>query len=256
MSNQEALRGDKEYKTIVISDIHLGAKWSSVNEATAFIKSHSCETLILCGDIIDGWAIMRSSKQRWTSQHSAFVKAILDIAHSTKIVYIKGNHDDFLERLIPIQFTNIEVVNDIIYESCGKRFLVLHGDLFDNVTASARWLSKLGDIGYTLLLTINKFYNFRREKLGLPYVSFASKVKQRVKKSVSQMSAFEENLAKLARSMKCTGIICGHIHHPEIKVIDGIDYLNAGDWIESLSALTESYSGEWSLIYAKPENKE
>ncbi len=242
------------FRTIIISDVHLGSKWSAAKEATRFIKEHSCERLILNGDIIDGWAIMRGSEEKWKRKHTAFVKAVLDISLDTEVLYIKGNHDDFLDRIVPINFINISVLGDYILECGDKRYFVLHGDIFDNVTTSAKWLSKLGDIGYSALLMLNRFCNYVRLKRGLPNVSFASRIKQRVKTSVSQLSNFEQNLADLARSKRCQGVICGHIHHPEIKLIDGIEYLNSGDWIESLSALAEDFDGNWSLL--RVESKE
>ncbi|MFI3285370.1 MAG: UDP-2,3-diacylglucosamine diphosphatase [Rikenellaceae bacterium] len=241
----------KRYKTIVISDVHLGSKWSAAKEATRFLKENSCERLILCGDIIDGWAIMRGSKEKWKRKHTAFIKSVLDISLCSEVIYIKGNHDDFLDRLVPITFANISVVTDYILESGKKRYFVLHGDIFDNVTTSAKWLSKLGDIGYSMLLMFNRFYNFIRIKSGKPYVSFASRIKQKVKTSVSKLSNFEESLAELARAKRCDGVICGHIHRPEIKDIGGIEYLNSGDWIESLSALVEEHDGTWSLKYVQ-----
>ncbi|MFR9534918.1 MAG: UDP-2,3-diacylglucosamine diphosphatase [Rikenellaceae bacterium] len=244
----------KKFRTIVISDVHLGSKWSSAEEATRFLEENSCERLILCGDIIDGWAIMRGSKEKWKRQHTAFVKTILDTSIDTEVIYIKGNHDDFLDRLVPIHFANISITADYILRSGKKSYFVLHGDIFDNVTTSMRWLSKLGDVGYSTLLMLNRFYNFIRIKRGLPHVSFASNIKQRVKTSVSQLSNFEQNLADLARSKRCQGVICGHIHRPEIKLIDGVEYLNSGDWIESNSALVEDFDGNWSLI--KKEIKE
>ncbi|MFI3281746.1 MAG: UDP-2,3-diacylglucosamine diphosphatase [Rikenellaceae bacterium] len=249
----------KRYRTIVVSDVHLGSKWSSAKEATRFIQENSCERLILCGDIIDGWAIMRGSREKWKRKHTAFASAVLDASTDTEVIYIKGNHDDFLDRLVPMQFSNISILTDYTLESAdGKRYFVLHGDLFDNVTTSAKWLSKLGDIGYSTLLMLNRIYNFIRDKRGLPYSSFASNIKQRVKTSVSQMSNFEQNLADLARSKRCQGVICGHIHRPEIKDIGGVTYLNSGDWIDSLSALVEDFEGNWSLIFQekKQEQKE
>jgi UDP-2,3-diacylglucosamine pyrophosphatase LpxH len=237
----------KDYRTIVLSDIHLGSKWSKSREATRFLKNNSCETLILCGDIIDGWAILRGKKAKWKRRHTNFMKALLSIAHNTRIVYVRGNHDDFLDRVIPVEFMGISILRDWVYVSWEKRYYVLHGDVFDRVTSSMSWLAKVGDVGYTLLLWANKIYNRRRVKKGLPYYSFAAEIKQKVKASVSHISDFERHVVEIARQKGCDGVICGHIHHPEIRTIDGIEYLNAGDWIESLSALTEDHDGRWSI---------
>lgn len=236
-----------DYRTIVMSDVHLGSKWSKTKEATEFLKQYSCETLILCGDIIDGWAIMRGRSVRWKKRHTNFIKALLDISHKTRIIYLRGNHDDFLDRVCPINFLNMEIVKDFVYESGGKRYYVLHGDLFDSVTTHMSWLSKLGDVGYSLLLSINRFYNQRRLRKGLPYRSIAREIKSKVKATLSSLDKFEEHICEIARDKRCQGVICGHIHHPEIRDINGIQYLNSGDWVESLSALTESFDGEWSI---------
>ncbi len=242
-----------KYKTIVISDVHLGSKWSATKEATRFIKQNSCETLILCGDIIDGWAILRGKSQKWKRRHTNFVAAILEIATTTKVIYVRGNHDDFLERLIPLEFLNISVVEDMIYESFGKKYYVLHGDIFDNITSHWGWLAKLGDVGYSMLLWYNKFHNRNRIRKGLPYESIASKVKNKVKASVSYISDYEGKITTLAQSRGCQGVICGHIHHPEISDMNGVQYLNSGDWVESLSALTEDHEGKWELhFHEKP----
>ncbi len=240
-------RNKYKYKTIVMSDVHLGSKWSKTKEATQFIRDNSCETLILCGDIVDGWAIMRGNKAKWKRIHTDFVSALLDIMDRTKIIYIRGNHDDFLDRVIPLSFLNLEIVHNYVYESNNKRYFVLHGDVFDKVTSSMSWLSKIGDVGYSLLLLFNKYYNNRRLRKGLPYYSIAQKIKHKVKASVSFVSNFEEHVVNLAKTHSCDGVICGHIHHPEIKTIKGVEYLNSGDWVESLSALTEDYDGNWSL---------
>lgn len=235
------------HKTIIVSDIHLGSKWSKTKEVTKFLKMNSCQTLILCGDIIDGWAIMRSKKTKWKRRHTNFMKVLLDISHDTKIIYIRGNHDDFLDRIMPINFLNISIVKDYVYTSGDKRFYVLHGDVFDKVTSSMSWLAKVGDVGYSLLLWINKVYNHRRIKRGLPYYSIAREIKNRVKASISYISDFEKHIVEIADTKGCSGVICGHIHHPDIKQLGHITYLNSGDWVESLSALIEDFDGNWSI---------
>ncbi|GAB6123947.1 UDP-2,3-diacylglucosamine diphosphatase [Dysgonomonas termitidis] len=245
----------KHHKTIVLSDIHLGSKWSKAKEATKYLKENTCDTLILCGDIIDGWQLMRGKKAKWKKRHSNFIKLLLDIQHDTKIIYLRGNHDDFLDRILPLQFQNIKIVKDYIHTSNGKRFYVIHGDVFDMVTSRYSWLSKIGDVGYTLLMWVNKYYNNRRLKKGLPYYSLSREVKKRVKASVSYISDYEKHIVEIARKKKCDGVICGHIHHPEKAYYDEILYLNSGDWVESLSALTEDYEGNWEVVMYNQEDK-
>lgn len=245
----------KHHKTIVLSDIHLGSKWSKAKEATKYLKENTCDTLILCGDIIDGWQLMRGKKAKWKKRYSNFIKLLLDIQHDTKIIYLRGNHDDFLDRILPLQFQNIKIVKDYIHTSNGKRFYVIHGDVFDMVTSRYSWLSKIGDVGYTLLMWVNKYYNNRRLKKGLPYYSLSREVKKRVKASVSYISDYEKHIVEIARKKKCDGVICGHIHHPEKAYYDEILYLNSGDWVESLSALTEDYEGNWEVVMYNQEEK-
>lgn len=240
---------EKHHKTIVLSDIHIGSKWSKTKEVIKFLKQNSCDTLILCGDIIDGWAIRRGKSDKWKRRHTNFIKVILDMSHNTEIIYIRGNHDDFLDRVTPMNFLNINITNNFMYESCGKRYYVLHGDIFDKITSSLSWLAKIGDIGYSLLLWINRYYNQKRLKKGLPYYSIAREIKQKVKASVNYISDFERHIVDIAKQKECDGVICGHIHHPEIKDFGSVKYLNSGDWIESLSALTEDYEGNWSIYY-------
>lgn len=244
------------HKTIVLSDIHLGSKWSKVKEVTQFLKDNTCETLILCGDIIDGWDLVRGRKGKWRRRHTKFIKLLLDLQHHTKIIYIRGNHDDFLDRIVPFRFQNIEILKDYIHISGDKRFYVLHGDIFDTVTSRFSWLSKLGDIGYSTLMTFNKWYNDRRLLKGLPYYPISKNVKNRVKASVSYISDFQEHIAKVAKQKKCDGVICGHIHHPEKCYYDDVLYLNSGDWVESLSALTEDFDGQWDIVFYNQIAKE
>lgn len=245
----------KHHKAIVLSDIHLGSKWSKVQEVTNFLKHNTCDTLFLCGDIIDGWKLMRGGKDRWQKEHTEFIKLLLDIQHETQIIYLRGNHDDFLDKVAPMNFQNIRIVKDYIYVSGGKRYYIIHGDIFDSVTTRLSWLSKIGDVGYSILLAINKLYNSRRLKKGLPYYSLSKEIKQKVKLSVSYISDYETHIVNVANKKKCDGVICGHIHHPEKRYYGDTLYLNSGDWVESLSALTEDYDGNWDLVYYhQPEN--
>lgn len=246
----------KHHRTIVLSDIHLGSKWSKAREVTQYLKENTCDTLILCGDIIDGWQLMLGRKAKWKKRHSNFIKLLLDLQRTTNIIYLRGNHDDFLDRILPLNFQNIQIVEDYIYESGNKRFYILHGDVFDLVTSRYSWLSKIGDMGYSLLMWLNRYYNNRRLKKGLSYYSLSRDIKKKVKASVSYISDYEKHIVDIARRKKCDGVICGHIHQPEKRYYDDILYLNSGDWVESLSALTEDYDGNWQVVYYIPENQD
>lgn len=237
------------YKTIVLSDIHLGSKSSKAKEVSRFLKSNTCDKLILNGDIIDGWQLRKGGK--WKKKHTRFFRTVLKMMekHKTEVIYLRGNHDDFMDNILPFVFGKIHLVKDYIYYSHGRKFLILHGDVFDSITTGFRWIAKLGDVGYTFLLWVNKIYNYWRLRRGLPYYSLSQVVKQKVKSAVSYISNYEEELVKLARSKGCDGVICGHIHHPAITQYFDILYLNSGDWVESLTALVEDYNGEWKIIY-------
>lgn len=238
-----------KYKTIIVSDLHLGRKDSKVDEIIDFLKKNECETLILNGDIIDGWHLQRGGK--WNKTHSNFIKKIMNLIakSTTKIIYLRGNHDDFLDTLLPFSIgDNFEIRNDYYLESNGCKYLVLHGDIFDTITSKATSLSKLGDIGYEILLWINRKYNRRRIKKGLPYKSISQRAKESVKYLINFILKFESRAINLAKQKKCGGIICGHVHTPAKKIIDGIIYLNSGDWVENKTALVEKYNGNWEII--------
>lgn len=240
---------ETHFKTIVVSDIHLGTKGSKAKEIVRFLKQYSCENLILNGDIIDGWQLKKSGC--WKRKHTRFFNRILKMIenHSTKVFYLRGNHDDFLDQILPIQIGNLSIQSDMIYESNGKKYFIAHGDVFDSITTKLRWIAYLGDVGYTFLLWLNRLVNYYRRKSGLPYYSLSQYVKGKVKSAVSYVDQYEKELAKMARSKGSDGIICGHIHKAEIRTIDGIEYLNSGDWVETMSALAEDHDGNWQLIY-------
>lgn len=237
------------YKTIVISDIHLGTKGSKAKEVVRFLKQFKCDNLILNGDIIDGWQLKKSGS--WKRKHTRVFNRVLKMidADRTKVFYLRGNHDDFLDQVLPLEIGNLSILKDMVYESGGKRFFVAHGDVFDSVTTNFRWIAYLGDIGYTFLLWLNARVNHIRRKKGLPYYSLSQYIKSRVKSAVSYIDDYEKELAKMAKSKGFDGIICGHIHKAEIREIDGISYFNSGDWVETLSALAEDHDGNWQLIY-------
>lgn len=237
------------YKTIVISDVHLGTKASKAKELVRFLKSNTCEKLILNGDIIDGWRLKKTGK--WKKKHTRFFKIIIKMMDkiNTEVIYVRGNHDDFLDTMIPFTVGNFQIRKDYVHHSNGKKYYVMHGDIFDKITSKLRWLAKLGDVGYTLLLWINKIYNNSRLKKGLPYYSLSQEIKHRVKSAVSYISSYKNELVQFARMKNCDGIICGHIHQPDIQNYDGYEYLNSGDWVESLSALVEHFNGKWKILY-------
>jgi UDP-2,3-diacylglucosamine pyrophosphatase LpxH len=237
------------YKTIVISDVHLGTKNSKAKELLKFLKMHTCDKLILNGDIVDGWRLQKSGK--WEKHHSSLLKYIIKLIDQkkTQVVYIRGNHDDFVDKIIPFTFQKLTIVREHYHMSSNKKYLVIHGDIFDHITSKMRWLAKLGDLGYSLLLWINKIYNNRRIRRGKSYFSISKVIKHKVKQAVSYISNFEEKLTNLASARHCDGIICGHIHHPDISIKRNIEYMNSGDWVESLSALVEKNDGTWHILY-------
>lgn len=237
------------FKTIILSDIHLGISNSHVREVVYFLRHHTCDKLILNGDIIDGWQLRKSGK--WKKKHTAFFKLLMKWLSmtDTQVVYLRGNHDDFLDEVLPLEFGNFSILRTHIHESFGKKYYVVHGDIFDTVTTRLKWIAKLGDTGYTFLLWLNRHYNQYRMKRGLPYYSLSQVVKQKVKTAVSFISDYEQELCAVARTEKCDGVICGHIHQPANKEVHGIHYLNSGDWVETLSAITESVDGHWNILY-------
>ena len=248
----------KFYPTIVISDVHLGTEHSKTAELAEFLRTVNCDTLILNGDIIDGWHLQKGGKGKWKKEHTDFFKIIMKMMenHNTKVIYVRGNHDDFIDYIAPLSFANINIVKDYMHVKNGKRYYVVHGDIFDNVTSKMVWLAKLGDVGYTLLLWVNRIYNKNRTKRGLPYFSLSQSIKQKVKSAVSYISNYENELVSLARSRHADGIICGHIHQPAYRMIDGIHYLNSGDWVESMSALLEHEDGTWEVYMHTNATKE
>jgi UDP-2,3-diacylglucosamine pyrophosphatase LpxH len=240
-----------KYKSIFVSDIHLGTKFSKADEFLDFLRENESENLYLVGDIIDGWAIKR--KFRWDQSHSDVIQKILRKARKgTNVYFILGNHDDFLRPFIPIFLgDSLTVLNEIEYNAInGKRYYVTHGDFFDSVTMTKRWLAILGDIGYGFLLNLNQYIYFIRRKFGIRrYWSLSKYVKDSVKSSVSFINDFESVLAQHAKHKNYDGIICGHIHKAQMKDIQGIEYKNSGDWVESCSALVETLDGEWKIVY-------
>lgn len=242
---------EKTYRSIFISDVHLGTKDCKANQLNNFLKHNNCNTLYLVGDIIDAWKIQQN-RWRWRQSHTNVIRRILGHAkRGTHIVYIAGNHDEFLRPLIPygIGFGKIEIVNQATHTGAdGRRYLVTHGDLFDGITRLAPWISFLGDRAYDVVISINSRFNWIRHKMGFGYWSLSQYLKKRVKKAIDFIFQFEQNLATYCKKRGFDGVICGHIHHAEIKQIDGVTYMNDGDWVESCTALVEHHDGRWEIV--------
>jgi UDP-2,3-diacylglucosamine pyrophosphatase LpxH len=240
-----------KYKSIFISDVHLGTKDSRADLAANFLKYNTCENLFLVGDIIDGWRIQQK-KWHWKKSHSAFIRRILKLSRdNTSITYVTGNHDEFLRPYVgSFSLGNINIVNSAEYRSInGEKYLIVHGDMFDGITRLAPWLSFLGDKAYDCVLWLNTKFNWWRHKLGFGYWSLSRFLKHKVKKAVDFVFKFELNVTSYAAKRNFDGIICGHIHTPEIKTINGVTYMNTGDWVESCSALVEHHDGLWEIVY-------
>lgn len=243
---------EKKYRTIFISDVHLGTKDCKANQLNNFLKHNTCDTLYMVGDIIDAWKIQQN-RWKWNQTHSNVIRRVLGHAkRDTKIIYIAGNHDEFLRPLIPygIGFGRIEILNQTEHVGVdGKRYLVTHGDLFDGITRLAPWISFLGDRAYDTILSFNSKFNWIRHRMGFGYWSLSQYLKRRVKKAVDFIFQFEKNLATYCKKRGYDGVIAGHVHNPEIKEINGVMYMNDGDWVESISSLVETHEGDWILIH-------
>jgi len=241
----------KTYRTIFVSDVHLGTRDCKADQLDNFLKNNSCDTLYLVGDIIDAWRIQQN-KWKWKQSHTNVVRRVLLHAkRGTRVVYIAGNHDEFLRPMMPYGFSFglVEIHNQIEHIGAdGKHYLVVHGDMFDGLTRLAPWLSFLGDKAYDVILSLNSKFNWIRHRFGFGYFSLSQYLKTRVKKAVDFIFHFEKNLANYCKKRGFDGVICGHIHHAEIKNIDGIVYMNDGDWVESCSALVEHHDGRWEIV--------
>lgn len=228
--------------------MHLGTVDCKIDEVNHFLKHTHCDKLVLNGDIIDGWSLAR--RGGWTEQHTRFIRLALKKLekHNTEVIYLRGNHDDILTRFLPLAFGKLQIVNEHIHTGVRGRYLVVHGDGFDAITMNHQWLAVLGDIGYQSLLRINRTYNKYRAWRGKEYFSLSKAIKARVKSAVNFIGKYEEQLQNFARKRDCSGIICGHIHTPENKMINDIHYLNSGDWVESLTALVEHPDGRFEIL--------
>jgi len=242
-------RERKKFRAVFVSDIHLGTPDSKVHEVIDFLKQLQCEKLVLNGDIIDGWALKRGS--RWRKRHSRFIRQVLKMVEKedVEVIYCRGNHDDILDRFLPLAFGPVNFVKEHIHHGLnGEKYLVVHGDGFDSVSTNHKWLAVLGAVGYDSMLSLNRLYNRYRAWRGLGYYSLSQKVKARVKSAVKFVDNYEFQLQQYAKHRKCDGIICGHIHTPQDKQVGDIRYLNSGDWVESLTAVVEHLDGRMELI--------
>ena len=244
------------YRTVWISDLHLGTPGCQAVALLDFLKRVDCDTLYLVGDIIDGWQLRRS--WYWPQSHNDVVQKILRKARKgTRVVFVPGNHDEFARRYLEHTFGGVEVVEDAVHTTAdGRRLWITHGDLFDGVIQCAKWLAYLGDSAYGATLKLNQWFNSVRARFGLPYWSLSGYLKLKVKRAVSYVSDFEMAVAREARKRGMHGVVCGHIHHAEMREIDGVLYCNDGDWVESLTALVEHADGrleitDWSALRAR-----
>jgi UDP-2,3-diacylglucosamine pyrophosphatase LpxH len=242
-------------RTVWISDVHLGFRGCSAEMLHDFLLNVECETLYLVGDIIDIWSMKRGFF--WPQAHNNVIRALLDKARQgTRVVYVPGNHDEMFRDHADTLFGNVEIVERAVHRTRdGKRLLVIHGDEFDSIVTCHPWLAKLGNYAYDWLLASNRWLNTIRRKLGLGYWSLAGFLKRKVKNAVNYISGFEDAVARDAQRRGVDGVICGHIHHAEIRRIGEIAYHNCGDWVESNTALIERFNGGIELLHWSNESQ-
>jgi UDP-2,3-diacylglucosamine pyrophosphatase LpxH len=234
-------------RTVWISDLHLGTPGCQARALLDFLRQVDCETLYLVGDIIDGWQLRRS--WYWPQAHNDVVQKILRKARKgTRVVFVPGNHDEFARRYVEHNFGGVDVVDEAVHTTAdGRRLWVTHGDHFDGVIQCAKWLAYVGDWAYERTLQINSWFNRARARLGLPYWSLSKYLKGKVKRAVNYIGDFEAAVAREARQRGLHGVVCGHIHHAEIREVEGVLYCNDGDWVESLTALLEHHDGRLEI---------
>jgi UDP-2,3-diacylglucosamine pyrophosphatase LpxH len=248
------------YRSIFISDVHLGTRDSQADQLAKFLKFNHAENLYLVGDIIDGWA-MSESRTHWAQSHTNVIRRILTKSkRGTKVIYITGNHDEFLRKYTGLDLGNIVLRDEVVHVTAdGERIWVIHGDQFDGVIRCHKWLAHVGDWAYGFALWLNRYYNAWRARFGKDYWSLSAYLKHRVKKAVNYISQFETLLADACREKGLDGVLCGHIHHAEIQSFEGVTYYNTGDWVESCTAIVEDFDGtlrilKWAHIGHTDEN--
>ncbi len=239
----------RHYRSIFISDLHLGTRGCQAGLVLDFLRHNDADTIFLVGDIIDGWR-MRASFY-WPQQHNDVIQKLLrKVRHGARMIFVPGNHDEFARQFIGLTFGGIEIARNSTHVTAdGKRYLVMHGDEFDVVVRHSKWLAFLGDWAYDAALFINTHFNAARRFLGFGYWSFSAWAKLKVKNAVNFIGAFERELAAEARRRGADGVICGHIHHPVIHDINGITYVNTGDFVESCSFVVEHDDGRLEVRF-------
>ena len=236
------------YRTVFISDVHLGTRGCQAELLLDFIRHIDCQTLYLVGDIIDGWRL--KSGWYWPQAHNDVVQKVLRMARKgVRVVYVPGNHDEFARQFGGLHFGGVEILHDDIHETFdGRRLLVMHGDHFDGVVRYARWLALFGDWAYTIVLTLNTLFNRVRRRLGFGYWSLSAYLKGKVKNAIKFIDDFEGAVAEEARRRGVDGVVCGHIHKAELRETHGVLYANDGDWVESCTALVEHPDGRLEIV--------
>lgn len=243
------------YRTAWISDVHLGTRGANAPALLRFLRDHEFGTLYIVGDLLDIWSLRR--RRYWPQAHNDVIQKLLRKGRKgTRLIYIPGNHDEFLRRFTG-EYGNLAIVRQAIHETAdGRRLLILHGDELDTVVQNVKWLAYVGDVGYQFLLVLNGPVNRARRVFGLGYWSLSAHVKKKVKNAVSFIGAFEEAIVRYARDYRVDGVLCGHIHSPAMRQIGGVLYLNSGDFVESLSALVEHADGRVELLTNLPAGDE
>ena len=238
----------RRYRAIWISDVHLGTRGCKAEFLLDFLRHNESDHLYLVGDIIDGWRLKKT--WYWIQSHNDVIQKLLRKARKgTRVIYVPGNHDEAAREYCDLQFGGITVLREAVHVTAdGKRLLVIHGDEFDVIVKYAKWLAVLGDWAYTILLAANHWFNIVRHMCGYNYWSLSKFLKYKVKNAVEFISRFEHAVADEARRRRVDGVVCGHIHHAEIREIDGVLYCNDGDWVESCTALVEHFDGRLEII--------
>jgi UDP-2,3-diacylglucosamine pyrophosphatase LpxH len=233
-----------KHQAIIVSDLHLGTKDSKAEEFIEFIDKNPTDLLILNGDIIDGWALNRGTK--WKKQHTKVISKLLKLSNKTRIIWIRGNHDEFIQEFIGTHLGAIEIREDykLDINNTMESYYIFHGDVIDVFITKYKWLSKIGSVGYDFALWLNRIYNTYRKWRKLPYISISQKIKESVKVATNYVNDFEVTALSMATKKGCNGVICGHIHQPADRMIDGKRYLNSGDWIENMSAICIDNAGK------------